>query len=99
MTAAMTKVERSGPAIRSALAETSPEECARFEAEFGEALARAGAEFDLAPAAAVLDRWWPIAVTRANPLTEHEQAQLARARDGAFDGLWERDDAGNWAQL
>ena len=38
---------------------------------------------------------------RANPLSEQEQAQLARAREGegVFDGLWERDEAGNWVQL
>ncbi|MPZ67862.1 MAG: hypothetical protein GEU83_21070 [Pseudonocardiaceae bacterium] len=61
MTAATTKIERSGPAIRAVLAEASP------------------AEFDLAPAEAVLDRWWGIAAIRANPLSEQEQAQLARA--------------------
>ena len=57
----------------------------------------AGAEYDLAPAEAVLDRWWGIAVIRANPLSEQEQ--LARARDGVFNGLWERDEAGSWVQL
>jgi hypothetical protein len=40
---------------------TPPQECAQFEAEFAEGLARASAEFDLAPAEAVLDRWWGIA--------------------------------------
>ncbi|MGH3865833.1 MAG: hypothetical protein ACRDQ4_06765 [Pseudonocardiaceae bacterium] len=51
------------------------------------------------PAEAVLGRWWAIAAIRANPLSEQEQAQLARARTGDFTGLWERDKAGNWAQL
>ena len=99
MTTATTKIERSGPAIRAVLAEVSPAECAQLEAEFAEALARAGAELDLAPAEVVLDRWWGIAVVRANPLSEQEQAQLARARAGDVTGLWERDAAGNWAQL
>ena len=99
MTTANTKIERSGPAIRAALAATSPDERAQFEAEFGQALDAAGAQFDLAPAEAVLDRWWAVAVARANPLSEKEQAQLARARDGVFDGLWERDEAGDWQQL
>jgi len=94
-----TRIERSGPAVRAALAQLSPGECAQFEAEFAQATARAGAEYDLAPAEAVLDRWWGIAVIRANPLSEQEQAQLARARDGVFDGLWERDDHGDWHQL
>ena len=103
MTTATTRIKRSGPAIRAVLAEVSPDECAQFEVEFAQALARAGAEFDLAPAEAVLDRWWGIAVIRANPLSEQEQEQeqeqLARAREGVFDGLWERDEAGNWVQL
>jgi hypothetical protein len=52
MTASTTKIERSAPAIRAVLAEVSPPECVRFEAEFTESLARASAEFDLAPAEA-----------------------------------------------
>jgi len=101
MTTATTRIERSGPAVRAALARLSPTECAQFEAEFAEAIARASAsaEYDLAPAESVLDRWWGIAVIRANPLSEQEQAQLARARDGAFEGLWERDERGDWHQL
>ncbi|MBV9011748.1 MAG: hypothetical protein JO272_06795 [Pseudonocardiales bacterium] len=99
MTTATTKIERSGPAIRAILTAASPAECAQFEAEFAEALARGGAEFDLAPAEAVLDHWWGIAAIRANPLSEEEQAQLARARAGDFTGLWKRDEAGNWVQL
>jgi len=99
MTTATTKIERSGPAVRAALARLSPTECAQFEAEFARAIARAGAEYDLAPAEAVLDRWWGIAIIRANPLSEREQAQLDRARNGVFDGLWERDERGDWHQL
>ena len=99
VTTATTRIERSGPAIRAVLADVSPDECAQFEVEFAQALARAGAQFDLAPAEAVLDRWWGIAVIRANPLSEQEQTQLARAREGVFDGLWERDEAGSWVQL
>lgn len=98
MTAAM-KIERSGPAIRAALAEVSPGECAQFEAELATALEQASAALDLAPADEVLDRWWGIAAIRANPLTEAERAQLARARGGDFTGLWERDETGNWIQL
>jgi hypothetical protein len=98
MTAA-TKIERSGPAIRAALAEASPSEYAQFAAELAAALARASAELDLAPADEVLDRWWGVAAIRANPLTEAEREQLARARAGGFTGLWERDEAGNWVQL
>ncbi len=99
MTAATTRIERSGPAIRAALAEVSPEECTEFEAEFAQALGRAGAEFNLAPAEKVLDRWWGIAVIRANPLSEKEQAQVARAKAGDFTGLLARDEDGNWVRL
>lgn len=99
MTVATTRIERSGPAIRAALAEVSPPECAEFEAEFAQALARAGAEFDLAPAEKVLDRWWGIAVIRANPLSEEEQAQVARAKAGDFTGLLARNERGNRVRL
>jgi hypothetical protein len=99
MTASTTKIERSAPAIRAVLAEVSPPECARFEAEFAESLARASAEFDLAPAEAVLDRWWGIAVIRVNPLSEREAAQVAAAKAGELTGLRARDEHGNWVQL
>jgi hypothetical protein len=98
MTAA-TKIERSGPAIRAALAELSPDECAQFEAEFQQATQRAGQTFDLAPLDALLDRWWGIAAIRANPLSDGEQVQVARAKAGDFTGLLARDDQGNWVRL
>lgn len=85
MTAA-TKVERSGPAIRAALAEAAPEECAQFETAFHQAVAAAGKTFDLGEVEAVLDRWWGIAAIRANPLTEAERHQVARARAGDDTG-------------
>jgi hypothetical protein len=99
MTASTTKIERSAPAIRAVLAEVSPDECAQFEVEFAEGLARASAEFDLAPAQAVLDRWWGIAAIRLNPLSEQEKAQVVAARGGDFVGLRARDELGNWVQL
>lgn len=99
MTVAAMKIERSGPAIRAALAEFAADECAVFEAELGEAITRAAEDFDLAPAEAVLDRWWGVAVIRANPLTEPEQAQLDRARAGDVAGLLTRDEHGSWARL
>jgi hypothetical protein len=48
---------------------------------------------------AVLDRWWGIAAIRANPLSEHEQAQVDRANTGDFTGLLARDEQGNWVRL
>jgi hypothetical protein len=85
MTASTTKIERSAPAIRAVLSEVSPQE--------------ASAEFDLAPAEAVLDRWWGIAVIRVNPLSEREAAQVAAAKAGELTGLRARDEQGNWVQL
>lgn len=74
------RIERSGPAIREALARHAPEECPVFEAELGRALTAATQSFDLAPAHAVLDRWWGVvAVTRANP--------VAASCCGALSGL------------
>jgi hypothetical protein len=99
MTAAATKIERSGPAIRAALAEFAPDECASFEAELQQAVRRASATFDLAHAEAVLDRWWGIAVIRANPLSEQELAQVTRAKAGDLTGLLAHDECGNWVRL
>ncbi|MEO7195482.1 MAG: DUF6247 family protein [Pseudonocardiaceae bacterium] len=99
MTAATMKIERSGPAIRAALAEYAAEDCAVFEADLRQALAHAATSLDLAPAEAVLDRWWGIAVIRAHPLTEQEQAQVARAMAGDFRGLLARDERGDWVRL
>ena len=98
MTAA-TKIERSGPAIKAALAELSADECTQFGAEFQQALGHAAQTFDLAAVDAVLDRWWGIAAIRANPLSEHEQAQVDRAHTGEFTGLLARDEQGNWVRL
>ncbi len=53
----------------------------------------------LRPLEAVLDRWWGIAAIRANPLSEQEQAQLARARGGDFSGLLTRDQQGDCVRL
>lgn len=93
------RIERSGPAVRAALARTSAAEPAQLAAEFGRAVDLARAQFDLAPAEAVLNRWLAVAVARANPLSEQEEAQLSLAREGAFDGMRERDEAGGWKQL
>ena len=99
MTATTTKIERSGPVIRAVLDEYAPDECALFEAEMRQAIRCASETFDLGPAAAVLDRWWGIAVIRANPLSGTEQAQLARAKAGDFSGLLTRDEHGDWVPL
>ncbi|MDQ2881578.1 MAG: DUF6247 family protein [Actinomycetota bacterium] len=99
MTAATTTIERSGPAIRATLAECAPAECVLFEAEFQLAVARALETFDVAPLDAMLDRWWGVAAIRANPLSEHEQAQVAQAKAGDFTGLLARDEHGKWIRL
>ncbi len=96
MTPAATRIERTVPAIRAVLAEHSPAESEQFAAELRQALSLAAEDLDLARVEAVLDRWWGIAVIDANPLTESEHAQIARARDGDFTGLSTRDADGNW---
>ena len=97
MTAA-TKIERSGPAIRAALAELSPAECEEFEAEFHQALAHADADFDLGHVDVVLNWWWGIAVMCANPLTEQERELVVQARAGVDTGWYAREND-SWVQL
>jgi len=99
MTAATTKIERSGPAIHAALAELTPDECPEFETEFREALARAETDFDLRPVEAVLDRWWGAATIAANPLSEHEREMVARARSGDETGWLAHHEDGTWTRL
>lgn len=81
------RVERSGPAIRAALAEASPDELADFEAEFRIALAEADDDFDLSRVTAVLDRWWGRAHLRLNPPTPEETAVIEQVARGDFGGL------------
>ena len=81
------RVERSGPAIRAALAEASPDELPEFEAEFRIALAEADDDVDLSRVAAVLDRWWGRAHIRLNPQTPEETAVIERVARGDFRGL------------
>lgn len=97
MTVTTTKIDRSGPAIRAALATFVPAECEQFEAEFQQAVAEAGEKFDLTAVEAVLDRWWGIATIRANPLTEQERALVAQARAGDDSGWVARDEDGRRA--
>lgn len=96
MTATTTKIERSGPAIRHALAEHSPAEAHRFEVEFQQALADAGETFDLHPVETLLDRWWGIAAVRANPLSDNERRLVDQARAGDTSGWLTRDQDGRW---
>ena len=98
-TVTMVAVERSGPAIRAALAEHAPDDEPRFTAELRDALARAGEDLDLAGPQAVLARWHALATMVADPLTADEQAQLARARAGDFTGFSVRDEQGTWTTL
>ncbi|MGO1053170.1 DUF6247 family protein [Crossiella sp. CA198] len=57
-------VAKTGPAVWAAL---DGETRAMFETEFRAALAGAAEDFDLAPAEAVVHRWWPVAAVTANP--------------------------------
>jgi hypothetical protein len=86
VTTVTTKIERSGPAVRAALAQYAPQECSLFEGEFRQALRSAEQHFDLGPAETVLDRWWGVAAIRANPLDTIEQDLISRARAGDDTG-------------
>ncbi len=92
-------IERSGPAIRAALAEHAPGDERQFESELRDALARAANDLDLASPQAVLVRWHALATMTANPLTADECAQVERAKAGDFTGLSARDEHGNWTTL
>ncbi len=94
-------VERSGPAIRAALLVYAPERCVTFEAELRSALALAAQNLDLSGPQAVLVRWHAVAMMAANPLTDEECDQIARARAGDFSGLltWSQDENGSWVRL
>lgn len=80
-------VERSGPAIRDALAAAAPDELPEFEAQFRIALADAEDDFDLTRVERVLDRWWGVAHVRLNPPTEDERAVVEQVARGDFAGL------------
>lgn len=99
-TIATATIPKTGPAIRTALAEHSaPGEADRFVSELQDALIRACESLELDAAQTVLDRWHALATMALNPLSEAEQAQLARARAGDLTGLRARDEQGNWETL
>lgn len=95
----MVAVERTGPAIRAALAAYAPEDEAEFVAELRDALARAGQDLDLAGPQAVLRRWHARALMAANPLSADELAQLQRAKAGNLTGFVEHHDDGTTITL
>ncbi len=98
--ATITAVQRSGPAIRAALAEHGVSgQLERFENEMRAALTRSVDELDLVGVDAVLGRWHALATMAANPLTDDEQAQVARAKAGDLAGLRARNEHGSWINL
>ena len=92
-------VERSGPAIRAALAAHAPEDCTCFEAELRTALAHTSDDLDLSDVETVLARWHALAPMAANPLTAAERTQLEQAKVGDFTGRYTHDEHENWIQL
>ncbi len=80
-------VERSGPAIRDALAAVAPDELPEFEAQFRIALAEADEDFDLSRVERVVNRWWGVAHLRLNPPTDDERAVIEQVARGDFAGL------------
>ncbi len=98
-TGTATAVERTGPAILTALLRYAPREAARFESELREALSRAGTDLDVTRVDEVMARWHTRACVLANPLTDQEQTWLRRAQAGDFTGLRARDENGGWTTL
>jgi hypothetical protein len=93
------RIERTGPAVREALADLVPAgSSAAFEVELRAALHSAEDELDLAGPDAVLTRWWVVASVAANPLSADEQAALQRARTGDLRGLYFRSTDSVWEQ-
>lgn len=90
---------RSGPEIRTALAEHAPAELGNFEREFHQALTDAAASFDTSNLEEVLTRWWQIAASRSVRLSDAEEDQLRRARSGDFSGLLEQTSDGTFRRI
>lgn len=90
--ASYAKVERTGPAIRAALIQASPDEVPDFEAEFHTALAEADDDFDVSRIDRVIGRWWRIAHLRLNPIPNEERALADRAAAGDLQGTFTRRD-------
>lgn len=77
----------SGVAVREWLQQHSPTEVAVFEQEFNDALQAALTSFDLSAANRVVRRWWLLAASRSQPVTEAELDVVDRARRGDLAGL------------
>jgi hypothetical protein len=95
----MVAIERTGPAMRAALAARAPEDEAEFVGELRDALGRAGQDLDLAGPQAVLRRWHARALMAVNPLSADELAQLERAKTGDLTGILEHHDDGTTSTL
>lgn len=80
-------VDRTGPAIRAALREVSPDELPEFEAEFHIALAEADDDFDVSRIDRVITHWWGIANMRVDPPTAAERELVEQVARGDFEGL------------
>ena len=96
---AMVAIERTGPAIRAALAAHAPGNEARFVAELGAALVRAEQDLDLAGPQTVLRRWHARVLMAANPLSADELTQLQRAKAGDLIGFVEHHNDGTTTTL
>lgn len=89
-------VERTGPAIRAALAEHAPGDLPEYEAEFRVALAEADDDFDIARVDRVITMWWGRAHLRLHPPTDAEREAVTRAVSGDYSGLYSRRNEAVW---
>ena len=95
----MATIERTGLAIRAALATHSPSDEPQFVAELRAALIDAGQNLDLAGPQAVFCRWHARALMAVNPLSADDHTQIERAKAGDFTGFSVRHDDGTWTTL
>lgn len=98
-TAPVSSIARTGPAIAAALDRVSPSSRDQFESEFRDAIDEASSSLDLSMVEEVVDKWWQIALSRSVELTDAEEVQIARARNGDFSSLQIRDPDGSFSRL
>lgn len=81
-----TRIDRTGPAIREALARLDSRACTRFETEFRTAIAETRVDFDITRITDVVNRWWAYTIAEINP-------------DPAADAAWARIKAGDESDI
>jgi peptidase E len=82
---ATTGIDRTGPAVREALATFDAQACTRFEAEFHTAIAETQVDFDTTRITDVVNRWWAYTIAEVNPDPEADAAWARIKADDESD--------------